>query len=291
MAKATERLTILKTSKLYIGGKFVRTESGRSLQVVDGDGKHRSNVCWASRKDLREAVRAARAAQSGWASDSAYLRSQILYRMAEMLEDRRSSFEEELAHHSTQKQAETEVQTSIDRLVAYAGWCDKLTAVFGSVNPVSSPHFNFTVPEPTGVVGIVCPETPALLAMVSLLASALVPGNAVVLLASDKHPLAGAAMAEVLATSDVPGGVVNILTGKQDELLEVMAGHLDVNAIVAATSDPNRRGILQTQGAANVKRVTFTDLEGDAWFVDDAADPYQILQTVEMKTTWHPVGV
>ena len=291
MAKATERLTVLKTSKLYIGGKFVRTESGRSLQVVDGDGKHRSNVCWASRKDLREAVRAARAAQPGWAGLSAYLRSQILYRVAEMLEDRCSSFAEELAIFIGQKQAQAEVQASIDRLVAYAGWCDKMTAVFGSVNPVGSPHFNFTVPEPSGVVSILCPETPSLLAMVSLMAAALVPGNTVILLTSESQPLAAAAMAEVLATSDVPSGVVNVLTGKQEELLKVLAGHLDVNAIVAATPDVNHRRVLQTQGAANVKRVTFVDLEPKAWFDEQAADPYQILQTVEMKTTWHPVGI
>lgn len=287
----SDRLSILKTSKLYIGGKFVRTESGRVWEALNAEGAPIANTCWGSRKDLREAVRAARAAQSGWAASSAYLKGQILYRMAEMLEDRRASFVQEIqrAGVSDAKEAEREVASAVDRLVYFAGWSDKITAIFGSVNPVSSPHFNFTVPEPTGVVGLLCPQTPSLLGFISMLGASLVMGNAVVAIVSETQPLPGATFAEVLATSDVPAGAVNILTGKQSELAEVLGTHLDVNAIVAATDDSAVRKTLGEAVSTNLKRVTFPDVED--WYGPAGEDPYQILRTAEMKTTWHPVGL
>ncbi|NCF85397.1 MAG: aldehyde dehydrogenase family protein [Verrucomicrobiaceae bacterium] len=285
-----DRITVLKTSKLYIGGRFVRTESGRVWPAKTPAGDQVANACWASRKDLREAVRAARCAQKGWAAASPYLKGQILYRMAEMLEDRHDTFVNEIVRGgvSGKDQAECEVKASIDRLVYFAGWSDKITAVFGSVNPVSTPHFNFTVPEPTGVVGLVCPDEPSLLALVSMLAASLVLGNAVVAVVSESQPLAGATFGEVLATSDIPAGVVNLLTGKQRELADVLGTHLDVNAIIAATQDPETRSALGEAVATNLKRVSLINVED--WYGPEGEDPYQILKTAEMKTTWHPVG-
>ncbi len=286
-----DRLTVLKTSKLYIGGRFVRTESGRVWPANTPAGNHVANTCWASRKDLREAVRAARSAQKGWATASPYLKGQILYRMAEMLEDRCDAFVNEIVRGgvSNKEEAELELKASVDRLVYFAGWSDKITAVFGSVNPVSTPHFNFTVPEPTGVVGLLCPNEPSLLAFVSMLAASLVLGNAVVAVVSESQPLAGASFGEVLATSDVPAGVVNLLTGKQSELAAPMRTHLDVNAIVAAAQDADMRALLGQAVATNLKRVSLIDV--DDWYGPAGEDPYQILKTAEMKTTWHPVGV
>lgn len=287
----SNRLTVLKTSKLYIGGRFVRTESGRSLPVLAADGSHLSHYCWASRKDARETVRAARGAQSAWAASSAYLRGQILYRMAEMLEERGESFEKLLTQTGVEvSAARREVSAAVDRLVYFAGWSDKITAVFGSVNPVSSPHFNFTTPEPTGVVALFCPARPSLLGLVTLIGASLVMGNALVVLVSETDPLPGAAFAEVLATSDVPAGVVNLLTGKADELAPVLADHLDVNAIVAAGMDEDTRRCLAEGAGRNLKRVHLVDLKEDAWYGEAGEDPYRILQTVEMKTAWHPVG-
>ena len=288
-----DRLPILKTSKLYIGGRFVRTESGRYLQALTPEGRHVANYCWASRKDLRDAVRAARGAQESWAEVSPYLRGQMLYRMAEMLEDRRETFVSAIRQHggADRAAAQREVAASVDRLVYFAGWADKVTAVFGSVNPVSSPHFNFTVPRPTGVVGLICPEVPSLLGFVTLLGATLVMGNAVVAIVSPSCPLPGATFGEVLATSDIPAGVVNILTGRQDELAPVMGRHMDVDAILAATGDPDLKKILGQAVATNVKRVHFPALETEeAWYGAAGEDPYQILLTTEMKTTWHPVG-
>ena len=214
--------------------------------------------------------------------------------MAEMLEDRRTSFVEEIKRGgvSNAKAAEREVTAAVDRLVYFAGWTDKITAVFGSVNPVSSPHFNFTVPEPTGVVGLLCPQVPSLLGLATLLGSTLVMGNAAVVLLSETQPLPGTTFAEVVATSDVPSGVVNLLTGDQAELAPIMGSHLDVNAIVAATDDTAIRQTLVESVATNLKRVTLLDLsKEDAWYGPEGEDPYQILKTVEMKTTWHPVGL
>ncbi|HEY6049894.1 MAG TPA: aldehyde dehydrogenase family protein, partial [Thermoanaerobaculia bacterium] len=231
-------LDIRKTYKLYIGGEFVRTESGRA-DPVECNGKFLANVSRGSRKDLREAVRKARAAQPGWASKSAYLKGQILYRMAEMLESRAAGFERLLRDGSgaTPARAKAEVRASIDRLVHYAGWSDKFTALLGTVNPVASSYFDFSVPEPMGVVGIVAPESPDLLGLVSLLAPVLVSGNAAVALVSEAHPLASLELAEVLATSDLPGGVANLISGRREELVPHLARHMDVNAIADAAGD------------------------------------------------------
>ena len=289
----SDRLAVLKTSKLYVGGRFIRTESGRVWEARSPDGKHVATTCWASRKDLREAVRAARGAQKGWAATSPYLKGQILYRMAEMLEDRHEVFVAELKRSTGAggKGAKREVSAAIDRLVYYAGWSDKITAVFGSVNPVSSPHFNFTVPEPTGVVGVLCPTAPSLLGLVSLLSASLVMGNAVVAVVSEGFPLPGATFVEVVATSDVPAGVVNLLTGSQAELAEVMGTHRDINAIVAATEEASLRKTLSEAATSNLKRVSFPALTGEErWYGPAGEDPYQILCTTEMNTTWHPVG-
>ena len=289
-----DRLTVPKTYKLFIGGKFPRTESGRYLQATAAQGgKLLANYAHASRKDLRNALVAARAAQSGWAATSACLKGQILYRAAEMMESRRAAIAAELAE-STGANPETaaaEVEASIDRLVHLAGWTDKYQQVFGSVNPVASSHFNFSTPEPTGVVGIFCPDRPPLLAMVSMAASAILSGNSTVILASEKFPLPALSLAEVLATSDLPGGVINLLTGKRAELATWLADHMDVNAIVDGSRDPEIRTLLHAGSATNLKRVSFRDLTPRAWFGKAGADPYAILDTIELKTAWHPIGV
>jgi len=286
MPTSNGRLPVLKTYKLYIGGKFPRTESGRYEVATNArSGKHLANYCRASRKDLRDAVRAARKAQSAWASTSAYLRGQILYRAAEMLEGRASSLAEELASNAglTPKAAEAEVAEAIDTLVHYAGWTDKFGALFGSVNPVASPHFNFTTPEPTGVVAVVCPDEPALSGLVALLAPVILSGNTAVVLASETAPLAAITLAEIVATSDVPGGVINLLSGFRAELAPHFASHMDINAIVDGSGDAEIGATLKSGAADNLKRVTLR--------ADLSPDPYAILDTVEMKTAWHPVGV
>jgi acyl-CoA reductase-like NAD-dependent aldehyde dehydrogenase len=264
-----ERLPVMKTYKLYIGGAFPRSESGRTYEAQG------ANVARGSRKDVRDAVRAARAAFPKWAGLTAYNRGQVVYRIAEMLEARRAEF----AELSTGPE---EVERSIDRLVWYAGWADKLAQVLGSSNPVAGPYFNFTVPEPTGVVGIVEPEEPSLAGLVSRLAPAIVGGNATVVLASEASPLAAVELAEVLATSDVPGGVVNLLTGRRDEMAPILAGHMDVNAIDLAGAD-GEAPELERLAADNVKRV----VRGRA----DRQSPYEIAAFLELKTVWHPVGV
>jgi acyl-CoA reductase-like NAD-dependent aldehyde dehydrogenase len=263
------RLPVRKTYKLYIGGEFPRSESGRTYEAQG------ANVARASRKDVRDAVRAARSAFPKWAGLTAYNRGQVVYRIAEMLEARRAEF----AELSTGPQ---EVERSIDRLVWYAGWADKLAQVLGSSNPVAGPYFNFTVPEPTGVVGIVAPEEPPLAGLVSRLAPAIVGGNATVVLASEASPLAAVELAEVLATSDVPGGVVNLLTGPRDELAPILASHMDVNAIDLAGAD-GQVDELERLAADNVKRV----VHGSA----DDHSPWEIAAFLELKTVWHPIGV
>ncbi|MEM7627226.1 MAG: aldehyde dehydrogenase family protein [Planctomycetota bacterium] len=279
------RLNVLKTYKLYIGGKFPRTESGRHYKL-EADGEVLANLCLASRKDFRNAVVAARAAQPGWAKASAFLRSQILYRVAEMLEGRASQFASELVQMGADpSEARAEVTAAIDTLVHYAGWADKYTQVFSSVNPVASSHFNFSLPGPTGVVGVVAPEASGLLGLVSVVAPAIVGGNSVVVLASRTKALCAVTLAEVLHTSDLPGGVVNLLTGDRGELLEHFGSHMDVNAVVYCGGDTEETGSLQTAAAENVKRVIVR--------ADDAAlapSPYAILDTQELKTTWHPIG-
>lgn len=286
-ASDESRLPVLKTYKIYIGGKFPRTESGRYYLVRDAKGEPLANICRCSRKDVRDAVVAARAAQGSWASRSAYNRSQILYRIAEMLEGRKAQFIDELQQQGVAASAAmNEVAQSVDRLVYYAGWADKYQQVFSSVNPVSSSHFNFSLLEPTGVVSAVCPEESPLLGLVSVIAPIIVGGNAVVALASMSKPLNAVTFSEVLATSDLPGGVVNLLTGERAEMLETMANHMDVNAIVYAGDDTAEITKLRQLSALNIKRPTV--YPGKEW--STAQSPYLILDTQEVKTTWHPIG-
>ena len=287
------QLDVRKTYKLYIGGNFVRSESGRYFPAQARDGKHLDNFCRASRKDFRDAVVAARPAFDGWSKKSAYLRGQILYRAAEMLQQRASELTTELARSTgaTAAKARAEVKASIDRLVHHAGWTDKYQQIFGSVNPVASSHFNFTAPEPTGVVVALAPDTPALLPLVSLLAPVVLSGNAVIILASEKFPLPALTFSEILATSDLPGGVVNILTGKRSELAPHIASHMDVNAVVDGAGDKEISSTLQGGVAINLKRYANHSLANGEWFSAKAQDPYWILDTVEFKTAWHPIGL
>ncbi len=288
--KKGKRLDVLKTYKLYIDGKFPRTESGRYYILKDESGKSIASICRASRKDFREAVVAARKAQPGWAAKTAYNKGQILYRIAEMLEGRKAQFIFELMQMGqSQTEAEAEVNLSIDRLVYYAGWSDKYIQVFSSVNPVESSHFNFSLPEPTGVVTILSPEGYGLLGLISAIAPAIVGGNTVVILASKEKPLAAITFAEVIHSSDVPGGVVNILTGQRSELLSHFSNHMDVNACVYCGSDAEEIKKVQINSSLNVKRaVVYSD---DNWFSDEAQNPYRIMDLQEIKTTWHPIGI
>lgn len=289
MARAQERVAVAKTYKIYINGQFPRTESGRYFALENARGEVIANLCRSSRKDFRNAVVAARAAQSGWASSSAYLRGQIVYRIAEMLEGRRDQFIAELKLQGATKRAATiEVDRSIDRLVYYAGWADKFQQVFSTVNPVASSHFNFSVLEPTGIVAILAPQTDGLLGLVSNIAPAIVGGNTCIALASEGQPLSAVSFAEVLHASDVPAGVVNILTGYADELRGQFASHMDVNAIVFCDAGKDAAKAVQTSAADNVKRVI--DRRGCQWGSDTAQNPYVIRDTQEVKTTWHPIG-
>jgi len=287
------RLDIKKTYKLFIGGKFPRSESGRYLPAKSPTGEHLDNFAHASRKDFRDAVVAARAAVDGWGKATAYNRGQILYRAAEMLQNRATELVSEVARSTgvSAAKAKREVTLAIDRLVYYAGWTDKYAQVFGSVNPVASSHFNFTTPEPTGVVVVLAPDEPALVALVSMLASVVLSGNAAIVIASEKSPLPALTFAEILATSDLPGGVVNILTGKRAELASHIAGHMDVNAIVNGAEDAELSAKLQAGTAQNLKRYANRPLALAEWFTAKAEDPYWILDTVEFKTAWHPIGL
>jgi acyl-CoA reductase-like NAD-dependent aldehyde dehydrogenase len=287
------RLDVRKTYKLYIGGKFPRSESGRYLPAKSPRGEHLDNFAHASRKDFRDAVTAARAAADGWSKATAYNRGQILYRAAEMLQNRAAELVSEIARStgSSAARSRREVVAAIDRLVHFAGWTDKYSQVFGSVNPVASPHFNFTTPEPTGVVVVLAPDKPSLLALVSLVAPVILSGNTAVAIASEKFPLPAATFAEILATSDLPGGVVNILTGKRAELAPHVAGHMDVNAIVDGTGDSELGAKLQSGTAINLKRYANHSLPSGDWFAVKAEDPYWILDTIEFKTAWHPIGL
>jgi acyl-CoA reductase-like NAD-dependent aldehyde dehydrogenase len=291
--KAMSRLDVRKTYKLYIGGKFPRSESGRYLPAKSPRGEHLDNFAHASRKDFRDAVTAARAAVDGWSKATAYNRGQILYRAAEMLQNRAPELVNEITRSTggNAAKAKREVIASVDRLVHFAGWTDKYSQVFGSVNPVASSHFNFTTPEPTGVVVALAPDEPSLLGLVSLIAPVIVSGNAVIIVASEKFPLPAATFAEILATSDLPGGVVNILTGKRAELIPHIGGHMDVNAIVDGTADAEIAAKLQTGTAINLKRYANHSLAPADWFTAKAEDPYWILDTVEFKTAWHPIGL
>jgi len=285
------RLDVKKTYKLFIGGKFPRSESGRYLPAHSAKGELLDNFSHASRKDFRDAVVAARTATGGWGKATAYNRGQILYRAAEMLQHRAGELANEIARSTdvSAAKAKREVTLAIDRLVYFAGWTDKYPQVFGSVNPVASSHFNFTTPEPTGVVVVLAPDEPSLLAMVSLVAPVILSGNTAIVVASEKFPLPAATLAEILATSDLPGGVVNILTGKGAELIPHIATHMDVNAIVDGTGDPGIIAKLQAGAATNLKR--YSNHTAADWFSAKVEDPYWILDTVEFKTAWHPIGI
>jgi acyl-CoA reductase-like NAD-dependent aldehyde dehydrogenase len=287
------RLDVRKTYKLYIGGKFPRSESGRYLSAKSAKGEHLDNFSHASRKDFRDAVAAARGAVEGWSGATAYNRGQILYRAAEMLQNRAAELTNEITRSTAQTagRSKREVTAAIDRLVYFAGWTDKYSQVFGGVNPVASSHFNFTTPEPTGVVVVLAPDEPALLALVSLVAPVILSGNAAVVVASERFPLPAVTFAEILATSDLPGGVVNILTGKRDELAAHIANHMDVNAIVDGASGTVSNAKLQGGVAMNLKRYSNHSLAPADWFGAKAEDPYRILATVEFKTAWHPIGL
>ncbi len=278
------RLAVNKTYKIYIGGKFPRTESGRFYPVELKDGSI-TNICLGSRKDLRNSVVAARNAFGGWSSRAAFNRGQILYRIAEMLEGRKAQFIEELvAVGATKAAASKEVEESIDRCVYFAGWCDKYTQLFGSVNPVASSHFNFSVHEPTGVVTIIAPESPSLLGLVGCVMPVIAGGNTCVVLASENSPHVAVTFAEVLNSSDVPGGVVNILTGKEDELVEHFSYHMDVNATIYCRD--KHLELIKENASLNVKRVS--DWSEKDWN-KEGEDPYLLLETQEVKTTWHPI--
>ncbi|MCH8248567.1 MAG: aldehyde dehydrogenase family protein [Proteobacteria bacterium] len=287
-AKKNRRIAVAKTYKIYIGGKFPRTESGRYFTLEDKQGNVIANLCRSSRKDFRNAVVAARKAQPGWAKASAYLRGQILYRTAEMLEGRREQFVAELVlQASTQRAAEQEVDLSIDRLIYFAGWTDKYQQVFSAVNPVNSSHFNFSVLEPTGVVSMLVPDSSSLLGLISNVAPAIAGGNTCIALASESKPLCAVSFAEVLHAADVPGGVVNILTGFRSELTEFFASHMDVNAVIYCDGGKAVAKTVQELAANNIKRViarSRMDWSGDA------ENPYLIRDTQEVKTTWHPIG-
>ncbi|MFV0427018.1 MAG: aldehyde dehydrogenase family protein [Beutenbergiaceae bacterium] len=288
------RIDVRKTYKLYLGGKFPRSESGRTYEVSSARGAFLANAALASRKDAREAVRAARAAQSGWAGATAYNRGQVLYRVAELLEGRREQFVTDVAAGEgiTTARAHTTVGAAIDRWVWYAGWADKIAQVGGNPNPVAGPFFNLSVPEPTGVVAVVAPQGSSLLGLVSVLAPVIVSGNTAVVVASQHRPLPAITLSEVLATSDVPGGVVNVLTGATAELASVLASHQDVNAIDVggALGSDIGWGDLEALAADTIKRVRRPASETEPrWH--DAASLSQILTFTETKTVWHPQGL
>jgi acyl-CoA reductase-like NAD-dependent aldehyde dehydrogenase len=285
------RLEVKKTYKLFIGGKFPRSESGRYLPAKSAKGEHLDNFSHASRKDFRDAVGAARGAFDGWSKATAYNRGQILYRAAEMLQNRAGELTNEIVRstNASAAKAKREVTLAIDRLVYFAGWTDKYPQVFGSVNPVASPHFNFTTPEPTGVVAVLTPDEPSLLALVALVAPVILSGNAAVAVVSEKYPLPALTFAEILATSDLPGGVVNVLAGKRAELAPHIASHMDVNAIVDGAGDAELSSKLRGGTAINLKR--YANHASENWFAPTIEDPYWILDTVEFKSAWHPIGV
>jgi len=281
------RLNVLKTYKIFIGGQFPRTESGRYYELKNAKKETIANACLSSRKDLKNAVVAARGAFNGWSGKSAFNRGQILYRIAEMLEGRKSQFlDEMILQGNTSKVAESELCVSIDRLVHYAGWCDKYQQIFSSVNPVASSHFNFSVPEPTGVVSIIAPENWGLLGLVSVIAPVIAGGNTCVVLASEKFPLSAITFCEVLATSDLPGGVVNVMTGSSKELHSHFSSHMDVNAIIYCRDNREEIKTVAENCSLNVKRFFHWNKN---WTKEENQNPYLILDLQEIKTTWHPI--
>jgi acyl-CoA reductase-like NAD-dependent aldehyde dehydrogenase len=283
------RLAVWKTYKLYIGGAFPRSESGRSYPVTDHKGGFLANAALGSRKDARDAVSAARKAQPGWSGATAYNRGQVLYRVAELLEGRRAQFIAEVraAEGLSARQAEAAVDAAIDRWVWYAGWSDKIAQVRGAANPVAGPFFSFSLPEPTGVVAVLAPQDSSLLGFVSVIAPAVVTGNTVVVLASERRPLPAISLSEVLATSDVPAGVINVLTGRTDEIAPWLASHMDVNAIDLTGAPDELAGDLAVAAAGNLKRVLRRGPED--WVPAPGLD--RMLAYLEIKTVWHPAGV
>ncbi|OMI33513.1 aldehyde dehydrogenase family protein [Streptomyces sparsogenes] len=285
----TERLSVLKTYKLFVGGKFPRSESGRVYEVTDHKGSWLANAPLSSRKDARDAVVAARKAFGGWSGATAYNRGQILYRVAEMLEGRREQFAREVADAEGlgKSKAAAVVDAAVDRWVWYAGWSDKVAQIAGAANPVAGPYFNLSTPEPTGVVAVLAPQESSFLGLVSVIAPAIVTGNTTVVVASERAPLPALSLGEVLATSDLPGGVVNILSGRTAEIAAPLAAHQDVNAIDLAGADPELARTLEEAAADNLKRVVRPQP------VDWSADPGtgRLLAFLETKTVWHPMGV
>lgn len=286
----SNRIDVLKTYKTYVGGAFPRSESGHTFSLNNKSGKTIANVCRCTRKDVRDAMVKARAAQKGWQNRSAYNRGQILYRIAEMLEGRKEQFVDEMELMGIKKKtARQEVELSIDRLIYYAGWTDKISQVYGTVNPVASSHFNFSMPEPTGVVGIVAPQKSPLLGLISMIAPVIAGGNTALILASEEYPLSSVSFGEVLHASDVPGGVVNILTGYQSEMIPHLSSHMDLNGVFNANKDADTRKQIDENCALNVKRRRhISDVD---WADPDHENPYFIMDFQEIKTTWHPVGV
>ncbi|MEO6510958.1 MAG: aldehyde dehydrogenase family protein [Nocardioides sp.] len=287
------RVDVRKTYKLYIGGQFPRSESGHSYVVDDAKGRFVANAALASRKDARDAVLAARAAFGGWSGRTAYNRAQILYRVAELMEDRRPQFVEALRQSEglTPTQAGKVLDTSIDRLVWYAGWADKITQVVGNANPVAGPFFNLSTPEPTGVVAVVAPQRSSLLGLISVVAPVVVTGNTAVVLSSPDRPLPAVTFSEVLATSDVPGGVVNILTGKLSNTAPTLASHMDVNAIdlTGFAGDTEQATALEESAADNLKRVLRPRAAEPDWNAEPGIE--RMTTFLETKTVWHPIGV
>ncbi len=286
-----QRLSVRKTYKLYIGGKFPRSESGRSYEITDRRGRFLANAALASRKDARDSVVAARKAFGGWSAATAYNRGQILYRAAEMLEGRRAQFVDEVSRSEgvQARRAETLVDAAIDRWVWYAGWSDKIAQVVGSSNPVAGPYFDFTLPEPTGVVAVVAPQSSSLLGLVSVVAPAIVTGSTVVVLTSEERPLPAITLSEVLATSDLPGGVVNVLTGRTAEVAPWLASHMDVNGIDLCGAG-ELAASLEESAADNLKRVLRPSPDGEPdWTRNPGLE--RLTAFLEHKTVWHPIGV
>jgi len=285
------RLPITKTPKPYVGGAFIRSESARTFAVKDAAGGFFANIPQCSRKDLRNAVEAAAKAGPGWAKRTAYNRGQILYRLGEMIEARREEMIATLVQFGAAKTAAgKEIDATTDRLIHYAGWADKYEQLLGNVNPVAAPYFNFTVTEPMGIVGVIAPDAPALLGLVTLVAPIIVSGNTVVALASEARPYPAILLGEMLATSDLPGGVVNILTGFRKELVPTFATHAHLRAISAA-ANPDERKAIRLGAAESVKRVHFAEFSSERdWFGDRAQSLYAIRDFLEFKTTWHPIG-
>ncbi len=287
------RTEVLKTYKLYINGGFPRSESGRSIKALGADGGLMAHICHASRKDLRDAVGAARAAHCKWLARTAYNRGQILYRLGEMLEGRAEEFAQAIKQSTGDdlRTARKEVQASVDRFVAYAGWADKFPQVLGCQNPVAGPYYNFTVPEGTGVCAVVAPDEASLLGLVSLIAPVICAGCTVVALGSEAHPIPTSILGEVCQVSDVPAGVINLLMGKRGELIDWIAGHGEIDAVHAAGMSEKEAKGLRMGAAVNVKRVRIRDTSGDGWYDDEVCEsPWWVEGFVEMKTIWHPSG-